>query len=125
MLPVKRSRVLNGMIVSRMTFGVVAWAFPGPVGRAFGLDMTRNPEASYLARLMGARDVVLAWGLIATEGEAQRKWLLTLMAMDATDTLAAIVGRRNGLSRRTTALLLAAALAPMVRGAIALNAREQ
>jgi hypothetical protein len=124
MATVKRSRVLNSMIVSRMTFGVVVWAFPGPVGRAFGLDMTRNPEASYLARLMGARDVVLAWGLIVTEGDAQRKWLLTCMACDGADTLAAVAGGVNGLSKRTTAMLLAAALAPMVRGAIALNARS-
>jgi len=122
---VKRSRVLNSMIVSRMTFGIVAWAFPGPVGRAFGFDMTGNPEASYLAQLVGARDVVLAWGLIVTEGDAQRKWLLTCMACDGADTLAAVAGRRNGLSKRTTAMLLAAAVAPMVRGAIALNAREQ
>jgi hypothetical protein len=125
MLAVKRSRALNSMIVSRMTFGIMVWAFPGPVGRTFGLDMTRNPEASYLARLMGARDVVLAWGLIVTEGDAQRKWLLTCMACDGADTLAAVAAGVNGLSKRTTAMLLAAALAPMVRGAIALNAREQ
>jgi hypothetical protein len=122
-LLVKRSRVLNSMIVSRMTFGVVAWAFPGPVGRVFGFDMTANPEASYLVQLVGARDVVLAWGLIVTEGDTQRKWLLTCMACDAADTLAAVAGRRNGLSKRTTALLLAAAVAPMVRGAVVL--REQ
>jgi hypothetical protein len=122
-LTVKRSRVLNSMIVSRMTFGAVVWAFPGPVGKAFGVDMTRDPLASYLSRLIGARDVVLAWGLIVTEGEAQRKWLLTCMACDGADTLAAVAGGVNGLSKRTTTMLLAAALAPMVRGAVAL--REQ
>ncbi len=111
------------MVVSRMAFGVAVWAFPGPVGKALGVDVARDPMASYLSRLMGARDVVLAWQLHVTEGDAQRKWLLACMACDAADTLAAIAAGRNGLSKRTTAAMLAASLGPMVRGAIAL--REQ
>jgi hypothetical protein len=120
--PVKGSRALNSLIVSRMSFGIAIWAFPGPVGKAFGVDMTRDPLASYLSRLMGARDVALAWELLVTEGDAQRRWLLTCMVCDAADTLAAIAAGR-GLSKRTTAMLLAASLGPMARGAIAL--REQ
>jgi hypothetical protein len=120
---VKQSRALTSMIASRMAFGVAIWAFPGPVGKAFGVDMTRDPLASYLSRLMGARDVALAWELHATEGDAQRKWLLACMVCDAADTLAAIAAGRNGLSKRTTAMLLAASLGPLVRGAVAL--REQ
>lgn len=119
----KRSRALNSLIASRMTFGVAVWAFPGPVGKAFGVDMTRDPLASYLSRLMGARDVALAWELLMTEGNTQRKWLLTCMICDGADTLAAIAGGAKGLPKRTTALLLAASLAPMVRGAIALRAQ--
>lgn len=86
-----------------MSFGIAIWAFPGPVGKAFGVDMTRDPLASYLSRLMGARDVALAWELLVTEGDAQRKWLLTCMVCDAADTLAAIAAGR-GLSKRTTAM---------------------
>jgi len=106
-----------------MTFGIAIWAFPGPVSKAFGVDMTLDPLTSYLSRLMGARDVALAWELLVTEGDAQRKWLLACMVCDAADTLAAIAAGRNGLSKRTTAMLLGASLGPMVRGAIAL--REQ
>jgi hypothetical protein len=58
-----------------------------------------------------------------TEGETQRKWLLTCMACDAADTLAAIAAGRNGLSKRTTAAILAVSLGPMVRGALALRER--
>jgi hypothetical protein len=119
---VKRSRALNSLIVSRMSFGIAIWAFPGPVGKAFGVDMTRDPLASYLSRLMGARDVALAWELLVTEGDAQRKWLLACMVCDAADTLAAIAAGR-GLPKRTTAMLLAASLGPIARGATAL--REQ
>jgi len=119
----KQSRVLTSLIASRMAFGVAVWAFPGPVGKAFGVDVTRDPLASYLSRLMGARDIALAWELHVTEGDARRKWLLACMVCDAADTLAAIAAGRNGLSKRTTAAMLAASLGPMVRGAIAL--REQ
>lgn len=119
----KRSRALDSLIASRMAFGVAVWAFPGPVGRAFGVDMTRDPLASYFSRLIGARDVALAWELFATEGDAQRKWLLTCMGCDAADTLAAVVAGANGLPRRTTAMLLAASLGPMVRGGLALRER--
>jgi hypothetical protein len=120
---VKRSRALTGLIASRAAFGVAAWAFPGPVGKAFGVDITRDPLAIYLSRLLGARDIALAWELRVTEGEAQRKWLIVCMACDAADTLAAIAAGRAGLSRRTTAMLLAASISPMVRGALIL--REQ
>jgi hypothetical protein len=119
---VKRSRALNSLIVSRMAFGVAIWAFPGPVGKAFGVD-PHDPLASYLSRLMGARDVALAWELHVTEGDVQRKWLIACMVCDGADTLAAIAAGRNGLSKRTTAMILAASLGPMVRGGLAL--REQ
>jgi hypothetical protein len=119
---VKRSRALKSMVVGRLTFGVALWLFPGPVGKAFGVDMSDDPLARYLSRLMGARDVALAYELYVTEGDAQRRWLLACMACDGADTLAAIAAGR-GLPKRTTALLLVAAIAPMVRGAIVL--REQ
>jgi hypothetical protein len=123
LLAVKRGRALNSMIASRMALGIAIWAFPGPVGKAFGVDMTRDPLASYLSRLMGARDVALAWELHVTEGDVQRKWLLACMACDGADTLAAIAAGTRGLPKRTTAMLLAASLAPMVRGAMALRER--
>jgi len=119
----KRSRALNSLIVSRLALGVAIWALPGPVGKAFGVDMTRDPLAVYLSRLMGARDVALAWELFVTEGDTQRKWLIACMVCDGADTLAAIAAGRSGLPKRTTAMLLGASLGPMVRGTIAL--REQ
>jgi len=105
-----------------MAFGVAIWTLPGPVGKAFGVDMRRDPLAIYLSRLVGARDVALAWELLVTEGDARRRWLLACLACDAADTLAAIAAGRS-LPKRTTAMLLAASLGPMVRGAIVL--REQ
>ncbi len=37
-------------------------------GRLFGLDVPGNPQAPYLARLFGARDAALAYGVQSTQG---------------------------------------------------------
>lgn len=78
-----------------------------------------------MARLVGARDFALACGVIATEGDAQRRWVLAGLACDGADTVAGLAAGANGLSKRTTAGVLAAALFGVVCGAFALTAREQ
>ena len=55
---------LNGLIWGRMTFGVAAWLAPRSVGNAVGLDMSGNPQAVYLARMLAVRDLVLACGAL-------------------------------------------------------------
>jgi hypothetical protein len=119
-----RKRVIKSLVLSRMTFDVAVWLFPRPVGTAFGFDMPRNPQIPYLGRILGTRDITLAGGLLTSEGDAQQQWLVAGFASDCADVVAALAGGIGGyLPRRTTVMLTAAALAPMVRGAIAL--REQ
>jgi hypothetical protein len=119
-----RKTAVNALIVSRTAFGIAAWLFPRPAAKAFGFDVPGNPQFPYLARLIGTRDVILAYGLLTTEGDEQKRWLRIGLANDGADAVAAIAGRVGGyLPRRTAAILTAAALAPMIRGAIAL--REQ
>jgi DNA-binding NarL/FixJ family response regulator len=123
-LAVNRKRAIKSLIVSRMTFGIAVWLFPRPVGKAFGLDMPGNPQIPYLGRILGTRDITLAFGLMATEGDAQQQWLVAGFASDCADVVAALAGGVGGyLPKRTSAILTAAALAPMVRGAIALRER--
>ena len=117
-----RKTAINALIVGRATFGVAVWLFPRPVGKVFGFDMPGNPQIPYLGRILGTRDVMLAWGLFANEGEVQQQWLKAGLASDCADTVAAIAGGVGGyLPKRTSLILTAAALAPMVRGAIALR----
>jgi hypothetical protein len=119
-----RKNAVNALIVSRAAFGIAAWFFPRPAAKAFGFDVRGNTQLPYLARLIGTRDAILAYGLLTTEGDAQKQWLRISLANDVADTVAAIAGGAGGyLPKRTTAILTAAALAPMIRGAIAL--REQ
>jgi len=117
-----RKTAINALIVSRTAFGIAAWFFPRLTAKALGFDMQRNAQLPYLARLVGTRDVILAYGLLTTEGDAQRQWLRIGLANDGADTVAAIAGGAGGyFSKRTTAMATAAALAPMVRGVIALR----
>jgi hypothetical protein len=97
---------LNGLIWGRMTFGVAAWLAPRPVGNAVGLDMSGNPQAAYLARILAVRDLVLACGALGTDGKAQRQWLLAGLVCDSADTLAGIDARRGGYLPKRTSLYL-------------------
>jgi hypothetical protein len=117
-----RNRALNMLAGVRMAIGVASWATPRPAGRLFGLDAVANPQAPYLARLFGARDVALAVGALRSEGQARRQWLVAGLACDVADALAGIAGgRRQYLPTLTSALVTGTALSAVALGAIALG----
>src|SRR5215218_1302450 len=92
-------RALTGL---RITVGVGAWVAPRAIGKAFLLAPDDNPQSPYLARLFGARDAALAYGVA--------------------DTFAAIAGGRRGyLSPVQSAFLAAPALAAVAMGVVALQ----
>ena len=114
---------MKSLILSRMSFGIASWLFPRPVGRAFGFDMAG--QIPYMSRILGTRDITLSLGVLLTEGDVRRQWLVAGFASDCADLVAGLAGGFGGyLSRRTTALVTAAAVAPMVRGAIALRGQS-
>jgi hypothetical protein len=89
----------------RVAVGVSAWVTPNLAGKAFGLDPEANPQAAYLARLFGVRDVALAAFAQGTEGDARKlAWQLGI-ACDALDGVAAILGGRNGTLTARTAVM--------------------
>lgn len=45
-----QSRALKRVIASRMAFDVAIWTVPDPLGKASGVDVTRDPLAIYLSR---------------------------------------------------------------------------
>ena len=112
-------RALTGL---RITVGVGAWVAPRAIGKAFLLAPDDNPQSPYLARLFGARDAALAYGVLDSSGEAQRRWLVAGLACDVADTFAAIAGGRRGyLSPVQSAFLAAPALAAVAMGVVALQ----
>lgn len=106
----------------RAAIGIGAWTAPRATGRLFGLDSDANPQAPYLARLFGVRDLALAWGALASEGSVRRQWLAAGLACDAADALAGVAGGRAGyLPKLTSALVSATAVSALALGAAALR----
>jgi hypothetical protein len=115
---------LSALVGLRIAVGVGSWLTPRPAGKLFGLDVPANPQAPYLARLFGARDVALAWGAFSSEGDTRRQWLMAGLACDAADALAGVAGGRGGyLPKVTSVLVTGTALSALALGGIAL--REQ
>jgi len=119
---VERQQLINGLSALRLAVGVSSWATPRTAGKLFGLDADANPQAPYLARLFGIRDVALAWGTLSSTGSAQRQWLVAGLACDAADAVAGIVGGRAGyLPQVTSVLVTGTALSAALLGAAALG----
>jgi len=113
---------LNALVGLRLAVGVASWLTPRPACKLFGLDVSANPQEPYLARLFGARDVALAWGTLASEGDARRQWLLAGLACDAADALAGLAGGRSGyLPKLTSAVVTGTAVSAVALGAVALG----
>ncbi|HEY3829732.1 MAG TPA: hypothetical protein VGL57_11100 [Solirubrobacteraceae bacterium] len=117
-----RKSAIKNLAGLRLAVGIGAWATPRVAGKLFGLDAEANPQAPYLARLFGARDIALAWGALATEGDAQRQWLLAGVACDLADALAGIAGGRSGyLPKLASVLVTGTAISAASLGATALR----
>jgi hypothetical protein len=96
---------IRNLAMLRLAVGVGAWLMPGVAGKLFGIDAAANPQAPYLARLFGVRDIALALGVLQSSGEARRQWLQLGVACDAADTAAAALGKRGGYLTPVTAVL--------------------
>ena len=115
-------RVIANLVATRTAIGVGAWVAPRVAGRLFGLDVAGNPQAPYLARLFGARDAALAYGLQTTSGSTRVQWLKIGVACDLADALAGIfAGRKGELPPFTTVLVTATALTAAGLGVAALQ----
>lgn len=118
-----RDSAIKTLAAVRTAVGVSAWLTPRLAGRMLGLDVAGNPQAPYLARLFGVRDLALAWGALSTSGDAQRRWLTAGLACDLADSAAGIAGARGGyLTALTGGLVTGTALSAVALGAFALTA---
>jgi hypothetical protein len=116
------SRTVDRLAGLRIVIGVASWATPRMAAKVFGLDAQANPQAPYLARLFGARDIALGWGALSSEGEARRQWLRAGLACDLADAAAGIAGGRGGyLPPVASVLVTGTAISAAVLGAVALN----
>ena len=108
---------LRALIAIRGAIGVLTWLAPRLASRLFGISADANPQLPYIARLFAVRDLALAAGLQASEGQARRQWVRIGIACDAADAAAGVLaGRRGELSPLSTVLVTAPALAGISLG---------
>ena len=104
----------------RVVVGLVSLVAPRFGAKLFGLDPDANPQATFLGRLFGVRDIALGVGALASKGEARRQWVLIGIGVDATDAVsAALAGRDGSVSGGTAVKLAAPAVAAVALGAFA------
>ena len=121
-----REAAVKNISAVRAVVGAAAWLAPRPSAKLFGLDSDANPQAPYLGRLFGARDVALAAGTLTTAGEAQDRWLVAGLGCDVADAAAGIAAWRAGyLSTLSSVLVTAAALNGVVLGLVALRGGDR
>jgi hypothetical protein len=115
---VTEDRLLQAQLVAgRLLVGGGALIAPRLAGRAFGIDAAANPAASYVARLFGARAVLMAAQLAGADTNGRTRVLQQHTVVDLVDAVAAVVATRQGaLSRRAGVQATAAALLEMSLG---------
>ena len=97
---------LQALVGARFAIGSSSWIAPGLAGRAFGLDVPGNPQAPYLARLFGIRDLALGVGVQQNSGDARRFWLMVGVACDIADAAAGVISGRDGSLPKVSAALV-------------------
>jgi hypothetical protein len=86
-------RTLTGV---RFVLGTASWFTPRFFMAAIGMDPHANPQAAYMSRLFGVRDLTLGLGLVATHGDARRLWWRLGILCDLGDAAAGALSARRG-----------------------------
>jgi len=99
--------MLTGLIAGRLAIGALLVAKPqSQVGTAWIGEDARRATAGVPLRAVGARDMALALGTLATRrsGGPLKPWLLAATLADATDLVATLAAGR-AVSARSKALI--------------------
>src|SRR4051812_2938524 len=84
------------LLAVRFALGATSWFTPRFFMAAIGMDPFRNPQATYMSRLFGVRDLTLGLGLLSSRGRARRVWWRLGLLCDVGDTAAGMIGLRRG-----------------------------
>jgi hypothetical protein len=98
---------VTGLALGRIAVGAVALGNPPLAGKLFQLDVARNPQLPYLARLFGSREIALGLLTLVSRGTARRNLVLAGIAIDAADAATGFLGVREGYVSKATAAALA------------------
>ena len=105
-----KEKAATAIAAGRVVVGAAAYLAPNLSGRLFGLDPDNNPQASYIGRLFGARDVALGAGVLRSPRKHKDAWVAAGMACDVADVGAgALAGIRGTLPPTSAAMVTATA----------------
>lgn len=108
---------VTGLALGRIAIGLLSYSSPALGARLFRLDAAGNPQAPYLSRMFGSREVALGAAVLATSGTARRNIVLAGIAVDTADAAAGYLAGRDGyVSKPTSAFLTAPAVAAVAAG---------
>lgn len=113
---------VTGLSLARIGIGAVSFADPGLAAKLFRLDAAGNPQAPYLSRMFGSREILLGVLTLVASGSARRNLVLAGMAVDGADAVAGYLAGRDGyVDQTTSAMLTAPAVMAVVAGAVGLR----
>lgn len=108
---------VTGLALGRIAIGLLSFLSPALAARLFQLDASGNPQAPYLSRMFGSREVALGVAALATSGTTRRNVVLAGIAVDAADATAGYLAGRDGyVTKPTSAFLTAPALGAVAAG---------
>jgi len=108
----------------RIAVGAGALAAPQLIEPVLGLKMRGDAAALFMARLFGARDVLLGVGALTAGPAGKPLWFKLGLACDAADAASGLLASRDGAPKRAVAFSLATALGAVGLGIAALSAGD-
>ena len=117
---------VTGLSLARIGIGALALARPDTAARAFALDPTTNPQAAFVTRLFGSREIALGTITLLSRGKARSGIVLLGVGVDAADVATGYLGPKEGqVPSRTGATLVGPALLAVVMGLAGLRTKPR
>lgn len=108
---------VTGLSLARIGIGALALARPATAASAFGLDPSSNPQAAYVTRLFGSREIALGTITLLSRGKARSGIVLLGVGVDAADVATGYLGPKEGqVSTKAGATLVGPAILAVLMG---------
>jgi hypothetical protein len=113
---------VTGLSLGRIAIGTAALARPDLVTRMFGVDVAANPQAGFVARLFGSREVALGVATLAASGRGRTVLVLLGAGVDLADAVAGhLAPREQGLEVLDARVMTGVASGAVLSGLLGLR----
>ena len=114
-----------GLSLGRIVVGVLSFAQPGLAAKLFGLDLEKNPQGPYLARLFGSREIAIGTATLLSRGTTRRNLVLAGIGVDAADAATGVLGIQDkSVTMRTGVMLIVPAVLAVLSGFAGLRSKS-